>query len=82
VDIASLMALDDLGEAAAASGWRATVADNLARRVDASRLPVNDRQVRAALGFGFLALSVRHVVETIRHYRLRAGRQPPPPARS
>jgi hypothetical protein len=74
------MALGDLGEAAAASGWRATVADKVARRVDASRLPLNDRHVRAALGFGFLGLSVRHVVETIRHYRLRAGRRPPPPS--
>jgi hypothetical protein len=82
VEIATGMALDDLGEAAAASGWRATVADGVARRVDSSPLPLNGRQVRAALGLGFLALSVRHVVETVRHYRLRAAPQPPPPGRS
>jgi hypothetical protein len=72
------MALDDLGASATATGWRAKVADSVARRADASRLPLNDRQVRAALGLGFLALSVRHVVETVRHYRLSAGRQSPP----
>jgi hypothetical protein len=79
VDIATVMALDDLGEAAAASGWRAKVAEAVARRVDASPVPLSGRQVRAGLGLGFLALSIRHVVETIRHYRPRAERRPPAP---
>jgi hypothetical protein len=66
------MSLSDLGASAAASGWRAKVTDAAARRLDASQLPLNERQVRAALGFGFLALSVRHVAETVRHYRTRS----------
>ena len=66
------MSLSDLGASAAASGWRAKVTDAAARRLDASQLPLNERQVRAALGFGFLALSVRHVAETIRRYRARS----------
>ena len=84
------MSLSDLGASAAASGWRAKVTDAAARRLDASPLPLNERQVRAALGFGFLALSVRHVAETIRRYRARPevttpAQEPeraPPPAAS
>jgi hypothetical protein len=67
------MSLSDLGASAAATGWRAKVTDALAGRLGASPLPLNDRQVRAAFGFGFLALSVRHVAETIRHYRANAS---------
>jgi hypothetical protein len=65
------MALPELGAAAAASGWRAKVSDAVATRVGASRLPLSEPQVRAALGFGFLALSLRHLAETLRHYRSR-----------
>ena len=81
------MSLSDLGASAAASGWRAKVTDAVARRLDGSSLPLNERQVRAALGFGFLALSVRHVAETIRRYRRATtpAREPgpaPPPTPS
>jgi hypothetical protein len=83
------MSLGDLGASAVASGWRAKVTDAVAERLDASSVPLNERQVRAALGFGFLALSVRHVAETIRRYRARSVRTPaqapepgPPPASS
>ena len=83
------MSLSDLGASAAAAGWRAKVTDAVARRLGTSSVPLNERQVRAALGFGFLALSVRHVGETIRHYRARSetttpargpGPAPPPGA--
>jgi hypothetical protein len=81
------MSLSDLGASAAASGWRAKATDAVARRLDASSVPLNERQVRAAVGFGFLALSVRHLAETIRHYRrattpVRKPEQAPPPAAS
>jgi hypothetical protein len=66
------MSLSDLGASATASGWRAKVTGAVARRLDSSSLPLNERQVRAALGFGFLALSVRHVAETFRRYRARS----------
>jgi hypothetical protein len=68
------MSLGDLGASAAAAGWRGKVTDALAGRLGGSRLPLNERQIRAALGFAFLALSVRHVAETIRHYRARSER--------
>jgi hypothetical protein len=67
-----VMSLSDLGASGAATGWRAKVTDAVARRLDASSMPLNERQVRAALGFGFLALSVRHVAETLRRYRARS----------
>jgi len=67
-----VMSLSDLGASAASAGWRAKVTDAVARRLDASSLPLNERQARAALGFGFLALSVRHVAETVRRYRARS----------
>jgi hypothetical protein len=67
------MSLSDLGASAAAAGWRAKVTGAVARRLDSSSLPLNERQVRAALGFGFLVLSVRHVAETFRRYRARSG---------
>lgn len=59
------MSLSDLGASAAASGWRAKVTGAVARRLDSSPVPLNERQVRTALGFGFLALSVRHVAEDV-----------------
>jgi len=81
------MSLSDLGASAAASGWRAKVTDAVARRLDASPGPLNERQVRAALGFGFLALSVRHLAETVRRYRrattpAQEPERAPPPAAS
>jgi hypothetical protein len=68
------MSIGDLGASAAATGWRGKVTDAVAGRLGASRLPLNERQVRAALGFAFLALSARHVAKTIRHYRARSER--------
>ena len=67
------MSIGDLGASAAAAGWRAKLTEAVSRRLGSSSLPLNERQVRAALGFTFLALSVRHVVETVRHYRARSG---------
>ena len=65
------MAVSDLGASAVARGWRAKLADALAPRIESSRLPVNAAQTRAVLGFGFLALSLRHLVDTVRLYRAR-----------
>ena len=67
-----MLSIGDLGASAAAAGWRGKLTDAVAGRLGASGLPLNERQVRAALGFAFLALSVRHVAETIRHYRARS----------
>ena len=66
------MSIGDLGVSAAAAGWRGKLTDAVAARLGASSFPLSERQVRAALGFAFLALSVRHVTETIRHYRARS----------
>jgi hypothetical protein len=65
------MSIGDLGASAAAAGWRGKLTDAVAGRLGGSSFPLSERQVRAALGFAFLALSVRHVAETIRHYRAR-----------
>ena len=54
------MKVDDLGNATL-HGWREKVADTAARKA-----PVRDEYVRAALGLVFLALSVRHVVRSVR----------------
>jgi hypothetical protein len=66
------MSLSDFGASAAATGWRAKVTNAVAGRLGGSPVPLDEQHVRAALGFGFLALSVRHVAETIRHYRARS----------
>jgi hypothetical protein len=54
------MKVDDLGNATL-HGWKEKVADTAARKA-----PVRDEYVRAALGLLFLALSVRHVVRSVR----------------
>ena len=54
------MKVDELGNATL-HGWKKKVADTAARKA-----PVRDEYVRAALGLVFLALSVRHVVRSVR----------------
>jgi hypothetical protein len=52
--------VEEIGHAAL-SGWRKPVADAVAPRV-----PLRDEAVRAAVGFLFLALTVKYVVEFAR----------------
>jgi hypothetical protein len=54
------MKVEEVGHAAL-SGWRKPVADAVAPRV-----PVRDDAVRAAIGFLFLALTVRYIVDVVR----------------
>jgi hypothetical protein len=46
-------------------GWRAKLADSVAEPVS-QRTPLNEDQVRAALGAVFFVLSVMYVVKTVR----------------
>jgi hypothetical protein len=59
------MKVDDLGNATL-HGWKEKVADTAARKA-----PMRDEYVRAALGLVFLALSVRHVVRSVRELASR-----------
>jgi hypothetical protein len=59
------MKAQDVGQAAL-SGWRERVAD-----VTAKRAPLRDDYVRVGLGLLFLALSVRHLVHTVRELAAR-----------
>jgi hypothetical protein len=52
--------VEEVGHAAL-SGWRKPVADAVAPRV-----PLRDEYVRAAVGFLFLALAVKYLVDTAR----------------
>ena len=61
------MNVKDVGNAAL-TGWREKAAGPVARRA-----PLRDDHVRAALGLLFLALTLRHLVETAR--RLAARRR-------
>jgi hypothetical protein len=63
------MAFVNLGVAAADSGWRKKATDAIAPAVGRSRVPLGERQVRAALGLLFLALSVKYVASTLRRFR-------------
>jgi hypothetical protein len=54
------MKIEEVGNAAL-SGWKARVADEVARRA-----PFRDEQVRAALGLVFLGLSVQYLARTTR----------------
>jgi hypothetical protein len=54
------MKVEEVGNAAL-SGWKARVADEVARRA-----PFRDEQVRAALGLVFLGLSVQYLIRTTR----------------
>jgi hypothetical protein len=54
------MKIEEVGHAAL-SGWKALVADEVARRA-----PFRDEQVRAALGLVFLGLSVQYLARTTR----------------
>jgi len=61
----------ELGQAGL-QGWRQKVADVVAPPV-ASRTPVREEHVRAAVGAAFFVLSVVYVVKTIRVARERLG---------
>jgi hypothetical protein len=50
---------------AALQGWRAKVADGVAKPV-AKRSPLSEDQVRAAVGALFFLLSVLYIAKTIR----------------
>jgi len=60
------MRVEDVGHAALA-GWRRRVADAVA-----PRLPVRDDAVRAAVGFLFLALTLKYLVDTAREIAARS----------
>jgi hypothetical protein len=51
----------------ALQGWRKKVADAAAPRL-AERTRAREQDVRAAFGLVFLALTVRHLVVTLRHF--------------
>ncbi|HXV56349.1 MAG TPA: hypothetical protein VD704_00640 [Gaiellaceae bacterium] len=55
-----------IGQAGASSGWRARVADAVAKPAERSRVPLSGEQARALLGLAFLGISVAYLV--------RAGR--------
>jgi hypothetical protein len=57
------MKVKDVGNAALV-GWREKAVDPVARRA-----PLRDDYVRAALGLLFLALTLRHLAETVRRLR-------------
>jgi hypothetical protein len=59
------MNVKEVGNAALV-GWREKAAEPVARKA-----PLRDDYVRAALGFLFLALSIRHLAETARRLRSR-----------
>jgi len=59
------MKVQDVGHAGL-SGWKAQVADHVARRV-----PVRDDRVRAAFGLLFLGLSLRYLATTARRLAAR-----------
>jgi hypothetical protein len=59
------MKVEEVGHAAL-SGWRKPVADAVAPRV-----PVRDDAVRAAVGFLFLALTVKYIVDVVRDLAAR-----------
>jgi hypothetical protein len=59
------MKVEEVGHAAL-SGWRKPVADAVAPRV-----PLRDEVVRAVLGFLFLALTVKYVVDFARELAAR-----------
>jgi hypothetical protein len=50
---------------AALQGWRAKAADAVAEPL-AERSPLEEEQVRAAIGALFFALSVMYVIKTVR----------------
>ena len=60
------MKVQDVGHAAL-SGWKEKVADAVAPRA-----PMRDDYVRAALGFLFLALSIKYLARTARQLRARS----------
>jgi hypothetical protein len=57
------MKVKDVGNAALV-GWREKAAEPVARRA-----PLRDDYVRAAIGLLFLALTLRHLAETVRRLR-------------
>jgi hypothetical protein len=59
------MRVEEIGHAAL-SGWRKPVADAVAPRV-----PLRDDVVRAVVGFLFLALTVKYVVDFARELAAR-----------
>jgi hypothetical protein len=59
------MNVKEVGNAALV-GWREKAAGPVARKA-----PMRDEYVRAALGLLFLALSIRHLAETVRRLRSR-----------
>jgi hypothetical protein len=59
------MKVEEVGQAAL-SGWRKPVADAVAPRV-----PWRDEAVRAAVGFLFLALTVKYIVDFTRELAAR-----------
>jgi hypothetical protein len=62
----------DLGVAATQSGWRKQAAEKLAP-AGASRTRFGQDEIRAALGFVFLALSVKYLVGTATRFRDRTA---------
>jgi hypothetical protein len=57
---------------AALQGWRAKAADAVAEPL-AQRSPLDEEQVRAAIGALFFALAVMYVVKTIRAVTQQVG---------
>jgi hypothetical protein len=55
-----------IGHSATSSGWRKTVSEKLAAKVDESPVPLRAKQVRTLLGLYFLASSIKYVVKSLR----------------
>ena len=56
----------ELGEHAL-QGWRKRVVDAAAPRI-AKRTPLTERDIRAVIGLLFIALAIRHVIVTLKHF--------------
>ncbi len=65
------MRLISVGRAGVQSGWRKRVADVASENI-AQRTPLGQEEVRALLGFAFIALSLYYLATTARRARRRA----------
>lgn len=63
------MTVQELGEAAVASGWRKKAADKLAPPLARSPLPIRERQARVVLGLAFLGITVKYLAGTLTRAR-------------
>jgi hypothetical protein len=64
------MQVAEIGEAAAARGWRRWIADRLVGPL-ARRLPLSPRQIRTLIGLFFLFRTLAYLAQTAQEARRR-----------